>query len=324
MHDSVFFQEIIENELRKIQLNDHPAELYDPIRYMLSLGGKRLRPSLVLMGAELFDGDYTQAISPALGIEVFHNFTLLHDDIMDKAPLLRSKETVYKKWNADVAILSGDTMFVKSCELMMQTDDHVLREVMHLFYRTAVEVCEGQQLDMNYESTDAVTIDEYIRMISLKTAALLACSLKTGALIAGSAPGDAELLYRFGLNIGIAFQLHDDLLDVYGDEQKFGKQAGGDILANKKTFLLLKATEKADGKNLAELKKWMASTQHDPAKKIEGVKEIYSALGIQEEAGKKMDEFFDQAMHSFDRIHVPENRKAMLRNFAEKLMVREV
>lgn len=323
MHESAFFQKIIEEELKTIQLHTTPAELYDPIRYMLSLGGKRLRPSFVLMAAEIFGDDYRSAISPALGIEVFHNFTLLHDDIMDKAPLRRSQETVHKKWNSDVAILSGDTMFVKSCELMMQVKDPVLRQVMTLFYKTAVEVCEGQQLDMNYESENSVSIAQYISMITLKTAALLACSLKTGALVAGANDSAANHLYDFGKNIGIAFQLHDDMLDVYGDEQKFGKQIGGDILANKKTFLLLKAMESATGGDLQELQRWISMKDFDSKKKIAAIKEIFFSLKIREAAAIKMDEFFQQAIRSLDLVSVPEERKKVLRDFAEMLMVRE-
>ncbi len=323
MHEPEFFQRIVEEELKKISFHSSPAELYDSIRYMLSLGGKRLRPSLVMMATELFDGDYKQSISPALGIEVFHNFTLLHDDIMDKAPLRRSKQTVHNKWNADIAILSGDTMFVKSCELMTQVDDKVIRPVMSLFYATAIEVCEGQQFDMNYESKKSVTIDEYIHMISLKTAVLLACSLKTGALIADSNKTDANHLYDFGKNIGIAFQLHDDILDVYGDEQKFGKQSGGDIVSNKKTFLLLKALETATGNSLQELKRWLSMKEFDSQKKVEAIKEIFSSLKIRETAEQKMDEYFQQAVRSLDFIKVPEERKTVLRNFAGKLMVRE-
>jgi geranylgeranyl diphosphate synthase type II len=324
MHDPEFFQQLVEEELKKISFRSSPAELYDPIRYMLSLGGKRLRPSLVMMAAEFFDGDYKETIPAALGIEVFHNFTLLHDDVMDKAPLRRSKQTVHKKWNTDIAILSGDTMFVKSCELMMMVDDRILRQVMSLFYSTAIEVCEGQQLDMNYESMESVTIDEYIHMISLKTAALLACSLKTGALISNADAVAANHLFDFGKNIGIAFQLHDDILDVYGDEQKFGKQTGGDLVSNKKTFLLLKALATATGNNRQELKRWLAMKEFDSQEKIKALKEIFSALRIREDAEQKMDEFFQQATRSLDRISIPEERKMVLRNFAGKLMLREV
>lgn len=324
MHDSVFFQSIIEEEISKISLPSLPVELYEPVRYMLSLSGKRLRPSLVLMATELFGGDFRQSIFPALGIEVFHNFTLLHDDIMDKAPLRRKKETVHKKWNADIAILSGDAMFVKSCELMMHTDETITREVMTLFLKTALEVCEGQQFDMNYERKDSVSIDEYIRMISLKTAVLLACSLKTGALIAHANETDATHIYDFGKNMGIAFQLHDDILDVYGDEQKFGKQTGGDIIANKKTFLLLKALETASGVQLRELNQWISAEDFDSQEKVMAVKNIFSSLEIRETSEKKMNSFFEQSMRSLDRINVTEERKTVLRSFAKALMVREV
>jgi geranylgeranyl diphosphate synthase type II len=323
MHQHEYFQQVVEGEIKKISLRRVPEELYEPIRYMLSLAGKRLRPSLVLMGTELFGGDYREALPPAVGIEIFHNFTLLHDDIMDKAPLRRSKETVHKKWNTAIAIISGDAMFVKSCELMMQVKDDVLRDVLSLFYKTAIEVCEGQQFDMNYETMQSVSIHEYIDMISLKTAALLACSLKTGALIAEASEKDASHIYDFGKNIGIAFQLHDDILDVYGDEQKFGKQSGGDILANKKTFLLLQAIECAHGKNLEELKYWIAAHDFNPVEKITAVKEIFSSLRIREAAEDAMEAYFQKAVSSFDQIDVPEERKSVLRTFAEKLMVRE-
>jgi geranylgeranyl diphosphate synthase type II len=324
MHEPVFFQRLIEEDLKKIHLHTSPVELYDPIRYMLSLGGKRLRPSLVLMGTELFGGDYKDAVSPALGIEVFHNFTLLHDDIMDRAPLRRAKETVHKKWNADIAILSGDAMFVKACELMIHVNDRSLRDVTTLFFKTAMEVCEGQQLDMNYESTDAVTIHEYIDMITLKTAVLLACSLKTGAIIADANEADADHLYDFGKNIGIAFQLHDDILDVYGDETRFGKQTGGDILANKKTFLLLKALETATGATLQELKRWLSLKEFNPREKVGAIKDIFSFLKVREEAEKKMGDFFHKAKLSLDMINVPEERKSVVGAFAENLMVRVV
>lgn len=324
MHDSRFFQSVIEEELKKFSLPSFPAELYEPVRYMLSLTGKRMRPCLVLMAAELFGGDFRKALFPALGIEVFHNFTLLHDDIMDKAPLRRTKETVHKKWSSEIAILSGDAMFVKSCELMMQVNEAVSKEVMNLFLKTALEVCEGQMFDMNYEVQESVTIDEYIQMISLKTAALLACSLKTGALISNAGETDANYVYDFGKNIGIAFQLHDDILDVYGDEQKFGKQAGGDIIANKKTILLLNALKAASGNQLSELKRWLSAKDVDPQEKVTAVKNIFSTLEIREASEKKMETFYHQAIRSLDQIRVPDENKIMLRNFAQLLMVREV
>jgi len=324
MHEPGFFQQLVEAELKKIPFNFSPAELYEPIRYMLSLGGKRMRPSLVMMGTELFGGDYREALTPALGIEVFHNFTLLHDDLMDKAPVRRSQQTVHTKWNPDIAILSGDTMFVKSCELMMQVNDDVLRDVMNLFHHTAIEVCEGQQFDMNYETKETISAEEYIQMISLKTAALLAASLKTGALVAHADEVDANHLHEFGKKTGIAFQLHDDILDLYGDEQKFGKQTGGDIISNKKTFLLLSALETAKGNDLNELKRWLAMKEFNPSEKVNSVKEIFSHLNIREASEEKMDGFFQEALAAFDQVRVPREMKIPLKTFAEKLMVREV
>ena len=231
MHDLAFFQKILDVEIRKLDFPKQPSDLYDPVRYMLNLGGKRIRPALVLMGCELFGGDYSKALSQALAIEVFHNFTLLHDDIMDKAPLRRSQQTVHTKWNSDVAILSGDAMFVKACQLMKAGDTHLMSNVMSGFLETALLVCEGQQWDMTFQSRDEVTLKEYLNMIEMKTAVLIGCALKTGALIAGAPEQSAGQIYSFGKNLGIAFQLHDDILDVYGDEGKFGKQVGGDIIA---------------------------------------------------------------------------------------------
>ena len=231
-------QELIEKELQQIQFPDRPKNLYEPIRYMLAVGGKRARPVLVLMGCEVFNGNRTEAIPAALAIEVFHNFTLLHDDIMDNAPLRRSKPTVHNKWNNSIAILSGDAMFVKACELMMQVNDKQIRTVMDIFLRTSTEVCEGQQMDMSFEKEKNVSITDYLKMIELKTAVLLGCSLQIGAIIGGADEIQSKHLYEFGKNIGIAFQLQDDLLDVFGDAEKFGKQTGGDIISNKKTFLI--------------------------------------------------------------------------------------
>ena len=239
--------DLIHQSVNKLQFPVSPKGLYDPIRYMLSLGGKRMRPVLTLMACDAFNGDVERAISPALGLEVFHNFTLLHDDIMDNAPLRRSKPTVHEKWNSNIAILAGDAMFVQSCQLVMDTPSSVVKEVMEVFTKTALEVCEGQQYDMDFESMNEVSIEEYIDMIRLKTAVLLGASLKIGALIGNADSEAASHLYDFGVNLGIAFQLQDDILDVYGDASFFGKQVGGDILANKKTYLLITALNKANG-----------------------------------------------------------------------------
>ena len=238
-------QLLLDEAFSRIQLPARPADLYDPINYTLGLGGKRLRPLLVLASCQMFGGEIDEAINPAIGIELFHNFTLLHDDIMDQAPLRRGKETVYKKWNPNVAILAGDTMFALANKYMLRTRQQAISQVMELFNQTAIEVCEGQQYDMDYEHQANVSIADYIEMIRLKTAVLLAASLKTGAIIAGAEAADCNYIYQFGINIGLAFQLKDDLLDVYGVQEKFGKVSGGDIIAGKKTYLYLKALETA-------------------------------------------------------------------------------
>ena len=330
MNSPDFLKNIIEAELRNpgyMGFNSKPAELYEPIRYMLSLGGKRLRPALLLMSTELFGGDYLKALSPALAIEVFHNFSLLHDDIMDKAPLRRSQPTVHRKWNADIAILSGDAMLVKSYQLMMNVDESCLRKVLTLFSAAAVEVCEGQQLDMNFESrTYGITIDDYLHMISLKTSVLLAAALKIGAIIANASDADAEHIYSFGKNIGIAFQLQDDILDVYADSGKFGKQTGGDIVCNKKTFLLLKALELAKGETAKELHVWLEknpTNQKSEEEKVFSVKEIYSNLGVKELAEKEMNRFYEMAISELEKINVEDERKKYIKSFADQLMVRE-
>ncbi|MBP7245354.1 MAG: polyprenyl synthetase family protein, partial [Bacteroidia bacterium] len=234
-------QKEVEFQLSQLDFPQQPESLYDPLRYMLSLGGKRIRPVLVLLANDLFSGKRENAMPAALAVEVFHNFTLLHDDIMDRAPLRRGKPTVHQKWNSNIAILSGDAMFVKSCQLITQTPISAMPAVMNLFLKTALEVCEGQQYDMDFESRNDIEIEEYLEMIKLKTAVLVGACLGIGAQIAGAKEEEVKHIYDFGVNLGIAFQLQDDILDVYGNEQKFGKQVGGDIIANKKTFLLLSA-----------------------------------------------------------------------------------
>jgi len=313
-----------EIELYTANLTKQPAELYDPISYILHLGGKRMRPALLLMACEMFDGDIQKALKPALGIETFHNFTLLHDDIMDKAPLRRNKATVHERWNNDIAILSGDTMFVKSYQLMMHVEDSKLREVLDIFCKTAVEVCEGQQYDMNFESLDKVSIDEYLHMITLKTAVLLAASLQIGGILGGANTIDAHHLYEFGKNIGIAFQLQDDILDVYGDSAKFGKQVGGDILSNKKTYLLLSALEIATGEILEELKAWIENKNFIAAEKVTAITAIYTKLSIRKIAESKMHEFHQKAMHHYHAFSVDTEKKNMLLQFSESLLVREI
>ena len=324
MHSESYFRAIIDHELAKLKLEKDPTHLYDPIRYMINLGGKRLRPSILLMSNELFNGNPEHLIKPALGIEIFHNFTLLHDDIMDKAPLRRSRETVHKKWNPDIAILSGDTLFVLSCQLMMNVNEEYLREVLNVFLATAVNVCEGQQSDMDFETEENISIENYLDMISKKTASLIGCATYIGALCAGVTKKDSNHMYEFGKNLGIAFQLHDDLLDVYGDSSKFGKQIGGDILANKKTFLLLTALQNAKGNIKTELTKWLNVKEYNSENKIEAVISIYENLDVKNLSSVKMDYYFKKAMNEFEAVNVPKNQKRALTELAEKMMVREM
>ncbi|MBK0381070.1 polyprenyl synthetase family protein [Mucilaginibacter segetis] len=316
-------QLLIANSVDKLRYPDYPAELYEPISYILSLGGKRMRPALLLMACDLFGGDVEEALSPALAIEVFHNFTLMHDDIMDKAPIRRGKTTVHEKWNANVAILSGDVMLIEGYKLMMQVRENILRQVLDIFNDTAVGVCEGQQLDMTFESTNNIAIKEYINMIRLKTAVVLGGALKIGALIGKADIKDAELLCEFGEQIGIAFQLQDDILDVYGNPEKFGKQIGGDILSNKKTYLLIKALELAQGDYADELNKWLSISDFGSEKKVAAVTEIYNQVNVRAYAENEMQLYADKAFKALEKINLPEANKQYLRDFADGLLVRE-
>src|ERR1035437_3444487 len=317
-------QERIQKELAELSFNKQPIELYEPIKYSLSLGGKRIRPLLTLLACDLFGGDINKALKTSIGIEEFHNFTLLHDDIMDKAPLRRSKPTVHHKWNQDIAILSGDAMLIEAYRLVMQVDDDLLRKILEILNDTAILVCEGQQWDMNYETNKQVSIQNYLEMISLKTAVLLAASLQIGALIAGADKNDAQLLYDYGKNLGIAFQLQDDILDVYGDKDKFGKQVGGDIISNKKTYLLLKAYQLAKGENLALLDNWINKTEFNPEEKVEAVVSIFNNLNVKEEAKVEMQSFYKKAMMIFSKIDIPHERKTIIATFADSLINREI
>jgi len=316
-------QDLINKQIAEKQYPVQPNELYEPISYIMSLGGKRMRPVLLLKACELFDDHILKALDPAVAIELFHNFTLMHDDIMDNAPLRRGKQTVHSKWNENVAILSGDVMLVKAYELMMRVDDGILRQVMQIFNETATGVCEGQQTDMNFESMMDVGVADYIEMIRLKTAVFLGGSLKIGALIGGAGQEDASALYAFGENLGIAFQLQDDILDVYGDPEKFGKLVGGDIIANKKTFLLIKAFELAENIDEEELNYWISAENPEPATKVKAVTEIYNRLGIRQLAEEEMNEFAEKALSALERIDADGDKKNALRVFAEELLVRE-
>lgn len=323
------YQELIAAELERFSsgLPKQPGNLYEPLRYTLALGGKRMRPLLALIGAGMFTDDVRSAVHAAVGIELFHNFTLLHDDIMDNAPLRRGKETVYAKWNANIAILSGDAMYTEAIRQIALSPPHILPHVLDVFTRTALEVCEGQQMDMDFESRAKVSIPEYIRMIELKTAVLLAGALEIGALCGGAYATEAHKLYEFGRHIGVAFQLQDDILDVYGDPEKFGKQVGGDIVSNKKTFLLISALEKADAYSKEALLNWLQvpldSARDDNGEKVKAVTGIYDQIGIRALAEKEMQNHYEAAITALDSMQVNAEKKEMLRSFADQLMVRE-
>ncbi len=315
-------QQRIDDAFGRIQFPAHPADLYDPITYTLGLGGKRLRPLLVLSSCQMFGGDTSDAINPAIGIELFHNFTLLHDDIMDEAPLRRGKETVYKKWNSNVAILAGDTMFAIANKFMLRTRSQAISQVVELFNQTAIEVCEGQQYDMDYEKRQDITIAEYIEMIRLKTAVLLAASLKTGAIIAGAGAADCDYIYQFGINIGLAFQLKDDLLDVFGIQEKFGKVSGGDIIAGKKTYLYLKVLESA-GQHGEYFRKLYASHDMESSEKVTKVKEIFNQMNIEQHTRKLIDEYYQKALNELSCISLSSEATDSLKEYTEGLMERE-
>lgn len=314
---------LINQELADIKYQKEPKELYLPIKYSLELGGKRLRPALLLLANDLFGGKPEHALNAALAIEIFHNFTLVHDDIMDNAPLRRNHPTVYKKWNSNVAILSGDVMCIHAIRYLAKSNPSYLVEILDIFNATAIEVCEGQQLDMNFEKLDTVTIDEYLNMIELKTAVLLAASLKIGAVLAHAKPEDANHVYEFGKNLGIAFQLMDDILDLYGDPKKFGKQIGGDVLANKKTYLLLKAKELANGELKKELDFCLNSSVLDKESKVKRITKIFDSLKIKQKAEAEMNLFYNTALAHLDSISVAQEKKQVFEDFAKALMNRE-
>lgn len=316
-------QALIATSVEKLTYPVYPAELYEPISYILSIGGKRMRPALLLMACDLFGGDVESALPPALAIEVFHNFTLMHDDIMDNAPIRRGRATVHEKWDRNVAILSGDVMLIEGYKLMMQVRNDILRQVLDIFNDTAVGVCEGQQLDMTFESSNDISIKEYINMIRLKTAVVLGGALKIGALIGNADTKDADLLCEFGEQIGIAFQLQDDILDVYGNPEKFGKQVGGDIISNKKTYLLIKAMELAEGQQVDELYKWLSATTFDNTEKVAAVTELYNQLNVRQYAEAEMQAYAEKAFEALEQINLLEENKQYLRDFADGLLVRE-
>jgi len=321
MHTIFELQQLIEKAIETTEYPNHPARLYEPIRYIMSLGGKRIRPVLLLLSSELFNDDVTIAIDGALAIETFHNFTLIHDDIMDKAPLRRGKDTVHIKWGENNAILSGDVMMVEANKHLTKLNIDILKAALDCFNVTAQGVCEGQQLDMEFEQRTDVTIAEYINMIRLKTAVLVGGSMKLGAIIGGAAEKDADLLYDFGVNFGIAFQLQDDILDVYGDPLKFGKQVGGDIISNKQTFLLLKLKELASPEDLGQLETLTFTTDYPT--KIQAITQLYNQYNVRELAATEMQRSLDIAFSSLESVEISIDRKKELTQLAESLINRE-
>lgn len=311
-----------EHAITELHFDYPPKSLYEPIGYTLSLGGKRIRPALVLMACNLYKEEVDDALIPALGLEVFHNFTLLHDDLMDQADKRRNKPTVHKVWNDNTAILSGDAMLIAAYQLMCRTRPDVLKEVLDLFTVTALEICGGQQYDMEFESRNDVTEEEYIEMIRLKTAVLLACALRMGAILGGASAEDADHLYEFGIAIGLSFQLQDDLLDVYGDSATFGKNIGGDILCNKKTFLLINALKRSDPEQKAMLEGWIGRKAFDPAEKIAAVTNLYNTLQLKELSESLIQVYYDKAMHHLEQVRVAPKKLQVLKEVTDRLMHR--
>jgi geranylgeranyl diphosphate synthase type II len=309
--------------LAQLSYGEQPDTLYAPIRYIMSLGGKRIRPLLTLLGAHLFTDDLSGVIKPALATEVFHNFTLLHDDLMDQAPLRRGQATVHEKWNPNVAILSGDVMLVRAYELFLEVQPELLPRVLARFSQTAAEVCEGQQWDMNFETEPQVSIAQYLDMIRLKTAVLLGFCLELGARLAGASEADAEHLRQFGTDIGLAFQLRDDLLDVYGDAATFGKRVGGDIISDKKTFLLLSAQAQASPTQQAILAQHIGQPVADADAKVQAVRAIYDELEIRPQTEALINSYFQDALQHLERVAAPNERKQSLHQLALQLMDRE-
>ena len=311
-------QKFVKQFIENTKFDKEPKALYEPIDYVLSIGGKRLRPVLCVMAYNLYSDNIEEVINPAMGIEVFHNFTLLHDDIMDNADVRRNKPTVHKKWNENTAILSGDAMMVEAYKQLLKYKGPNFREILEVFTQTAGEVCDGQQYDMDFENDNNVSIDDYLLMIKLKTAVLLAGSLKIGALAAGAPVKDTEYLYDFGINVGMAFQLQDDYLDVFGDENTFGKAIGNDIASNKKTFLLISALNSAKGEIKEQLVKAL-NNQYDKNEKIKVVTEIYKKLEVDKLSKQKMKDYLDKAFSILDKISVENDRKQELKDFALSL-----
>ena len=323
MKTSEELYEKVNTFIDKLAYNREPKSLYDPIKYVLSLGGKRIRPVLMLLGYNLWKDDPERILMPAVAVETYHNYTLLHDDLMDNADKRRGHDTVHKKWDANTAILSGDAMLVVAYQRLASVDQTKLKPVLDLFTETALEIDEGQQFDIDFENRSDVKEEEYIEMIRLKTSVLLACALKIGAILANAPVTDAEALYKFGEQLGLAFQLQDDLLDVYGDTKVFGKEIGGDIMCNKKTFMLINAFNRANDAQLKELQKWCSGEKFDRKEKVAAVTHLYDEIGIRQLCEAKIEYYFEESKKWLDKGSVPEERKAHLRAYVNQMMKRE-
>jgi geranylgeranyl diphosphate synthase type II len=324
MHAIHQYQEFFITYLENQTINKEPKNLYEPIDYILGLGGKRMRPVLTLMTAEVFDTDYKMALPAAMAVEVFHNFSLVHDDIMDDAPLRRGKQTVHEKWNINTGILSGDAMLILAYQYFEQYEPKVFRDLAKLFSRTALEVCEGQQWDVDFETRKDVTIPEYLKMIEYKTAVLVAAAMKMGAIIADASEENANLIYDFGLHLGLAFQLQDDYLDAFGDPETFGKQVGGDIIENKKTYLYLKTVEFSNDQQVQKLNDLFAVRSDDNDRKIKEVKDVFNSSGASQATQEAIKEYTFKAFETLEKMDIELSKKEMLRAFGENLMGRNV
>ncbi|MCZ8196126.1 MAG: polyprenyl synthetase family protein [Flavobacterium sp.] len=324
MHALSHYQELISAYFTELHLNKEPKNLYEPIEYILHLGGKRMRPILTLMATEVFDVDCKKALAAATAIEVFHNFSLVHDDIMDDAPLRRGNETVHEKWNINTGILSGDAMLILAYQHFEEYEPKIFRELAKLFSKTALEVCEGQQYDVDFETREDVTIPEYLKMIEYKTAVLVGAAMKMGAIVAETSEENANLIYDFGLNLGIAFQLQDDYLDAFGDPESFGKQVGGDIIENKKTYLYLKAMEFSNADEKEQLTHLFSIQPNDNSDKIESVKLIFNQTKASEATQKAIQDYTFKAFETLEKMNISDDKKRILKTFGENLMNRNV
>ncbi|NHB68048.1 polyprenyl synthetase family protein [Perlabentimonas gracilis] len=315
--------EIADKGILNLSIPEEPKRLYEPIRYTLASGGKRIRPVLVLAACNMYSNSVDKALYPAIAIELFHNFTLIHDDIMDKAPIRRNQPTVFAKWGSDIAILSGDALNILAYQLLAKSDKEILSQVINTFNKIALGVCDGQQYDMDFETAQYITQEEYLNMIELKTSVLLKGALQIGGIVAGAPQSDIIKLGEFGLNLGLAFQLQDDLLDAFGNSSTFGKKIGGDIVANKKTFLTIKAFSLAKGKSLELLSSYFKAEGVDPLQKVQEVLKIYNEVGVKEITEEKINEYFDNALSALDKMSVNGEKKVVLKSIAEKMMNRD-